>query len=60
MEINKMTVVKALAGVKDPHTGQDIITANRVRDLEVEGNAIRFTLELPNLNNEYLRELHSY
>ena len=58
MEINKTTVVKALAGVKDPHTGQDLITANRVRDLEIEGNSIRFTLELPNLNNDYKSQLN--
>ncbi|MEL7249189.1 MAG: Mrp/NBP35 family ATP-binding protein [Bacteroidota bacterium] len=58
MEINKTTVVKALSGVKDPHTGQDLITANRVRDLEVEGSAIRFTLELPSLNNEYKSQLN--
>lgn len=58
MEINKTTVVKALAGVKDPHTGQDLITANRVRDLEVEGNSVRFTLELPSLNNDYKSQLN--
>lgn len=58
MEINKTTVVKALAGVKDPHTGQDLITSNRVRDLEVEGKSIRFTLELPNLNNDYKSQLN--
>ncbi|WP_367390501.1 P-loop NTPase [Lewinella sp. LCG006] len=58
MNIDKSTVVAALAGVKDPHTGQDLITANRVRDLEVEGNAIRFTLELPSLNNEYKSQLN--
>lgn len=58
MEINKSIVVKALAGVKDPHTGQDLITSNRVRDLEIEGKSIRFTLELPSLNNEYKSQLN--
>lgn len=58
MEINKTTVVKALAGVKDPHTGQDLITANRVLNLVVEGNSIRFTLELPSLNNDYKSQLN--
>ena len=40
------------------HTGQDLITANRVRDLEVEGTQVRFTLELPSLNNEYKTQLN--
>ncbi|PSR10659.1 MAG: chromosome partitioning protein [Bacteroidetes bacterium] len=58
MEIDKNTLIKALAGVKDPHTGQDLITANRVRDLEVDGANVRFTLELPNLNNDYKSQLN--
>ncbi len=58
MNIDKSIIVGALAGVKDPHTGQDLISSNRVRDLEVEGNAVRFTLELPSLNNEYKSQLN--
>jgi ATP-binding protein involved in chromosome partitioning len=58
MEMDKSIIVRALAGVKDPHTGQDLITSNRVRDLEVEGKNIRFTLELPSLKNEYKSQLN--
>ncbi|RMF04258.1 MAG: MRP family ATP-binding protein [Bacteroidetes bacterium] len=58
MKIDKSKVVRALAEVKDPHTGQDIISASRVRDLIVEGKQIRFTLELPSLNNEYKTQLN--
>ncbi|MEM1214990.1 MAG: Mrp/NBP35 family ATP-binding protein [Bacteroidota bacterium] len=58
MQIEKSAIVKALTGVKDPHTGQDLITANRVRDLEVEGHNVGFTIELPNLNNEYKSQLN--
>lgn len=58
MEMDKSTIIRALAGVKDPHTGQDLISSNRVRDLEIEGNNIRFTLELPSLKNEYKSQLN--
>jgi ATP-binding protein involved in chromosome partitioning len=58
MSIDKTTIVKALTKVTDPNTGQDIITMNMVRDLEVEGNNINFALELPSLNNEYKSELN--
>ncbi len=39
-------IVKALATVTDPKTGQNLITANLVRDLKVAGNNVSFTLEL--------------
>ncbi len=58
MEINKTTVIKALAKVTDPNTGQDIITMSMIRDLEITGNQVNFTLELPSLNNQYKSELN--
>jgi ATP-binding protein involved in chromosome partitioning len=51
-------IVKALAKVTDPNTGQDLITANMVRDLEVDAPNVRFTLELPSLNSEYKSNLN--
>lgn len=58
MSFEKITVVKALSKVMDPNTGQDLITANMVRDLELEGQNINFTLELPNLNSDYKSQLN--
>ena len=58
MSYDKTTVVKALAKVLDPNTGQDIITANMLMNLEIEGNNVNFTLELPNLNASYKSELN--
>jgi ATP-binding protein involved in chromosome partitioning len=58
MSFEKTKIVKALASVQDPTTGQDIITRNMVRDLEVDGTNINFTIELPNLNNEYKSNLN--
>lgn len=53
-----MAVVKTLAKVLDPNTGQDLITANMVTDLKIEGSNIQFTLELPKLDNEYKQQLN--
>lgn len=58
MSIDTTTIVKALAKVTDPNTGQDIITMSMVRDLQIEGNNINFALELPSLNSEYKSELN--
>ncbi len=57
MNIDTSTIVKALAKVTDPNTGQDLITANMVRDLKIEGQDVNFTLELPSLSNEYKTQL---
>lgn len=51
-------IIAALAGVTDPKTGQDLITANMVRDLKVEGDNVAFTLELANIEPEYKQQLN--
>ncbi|MDX1665581.1 MAG: Mrp/NBP35 family ATP-binding protein [Saprospiraceae bacterium] len=58
MNIEKTKVVEALASVTDPNSGQDIITMNMVRDLEVDGTKINFTLELPSLKADYKSALN--
>lgn len=56
METTK--IIAALAGVTDPKTGQDLITANMVRDLKVEGNNVAFALELANIEPAYKQQLN--
>ncbi|MEM9837481.1 MAG: Mrp/NBP35 family ATP-binding protein [Bacteroidota bacterium] len=56
METTK--IIEALATVTDPKTGQDLITANMVRDLKLEGNNVAFTLELAKLEPEYKQQLN--
>lgn len=51
-------IVKALATVQDPNTGQDLITANMVLHLKVEGNSVSFTLQLPKLDADYKQQLN--
>ncbi len=58
MEIDKTKVIRALAKVTDPNSGQDIITMSMVRDLTIEGKNVNFTIELPSLNNEAKQELN--
>jgi len=58
MEFDKTKIVKALSKVADPKSGQDIITMNMVRDLEVEDRNINFTLELPSMETEHKAELN--
>ena len=56
METTK--IVKALATVQDPNTGQDIITANMVLHLKVEAPNVSFTLQLPKLDADYKQQLN--
>lgn len=57
MELSK--IAAALATVNDPKTGQDIITANMVLHLKVEGpNTVSFTLQLPKLEENYKQQLN--
>ncbi len=58
MAIDKMKVVEALSKVKDSVSGQDIITLNMVLKLEVEGENVNFTLELPSLAHPSKQELN--
>lgn len=56
--MDKSKIVRALAKVIDPTTGQDIITRSMIRDLVVEENNINFTLELPSLDSQHKSDLN--
>ena len=57
MEINKQHIVNALRSVKDPDTGQDIIAARMVENLQVSGPNISFELVLTDLKSPVKNEL---
>lgn len=44
--ITKDDVLKALSNVEDPDLGKDLVTLNMIKDLEVDGNNVSFTVEL--------------
>lgn len=56
--MDKSKIVRALAKVIDPTTGQDIITRSMIRDLAVEGNNVNFTLELPSLDSQHKSDMN--
>lgn len=44
--ITKEAVLKALGNVDDPDLGKDLVTLNMVKDVEVDGNKVSFTVVL--------------
>ncbi|MEM9885266.1 MAG: Mrp/NBP35 family ATP-binding protein [Bacteroidota bacterium] len=52
MAIDRALILEALSMVRDPQSGQDIVSRNMVQDLVVEGNNVNFSLLLPSLDIE--------
>jgi len=46
MSVTKEQVLQALRQVKDPVSGQDIVSADIARAVSIEGDAVRFVLEV--------------
>ncbi len=46
MSVTHEQVLNALRGVKDPVSGQDIVAADIARAVSIEGDAVRFVLEV--------------
>ena len=44
--MTKEIVLEALRNVQEPDLGKDLVTLNMVKDIEIEGNYISFTLVL--------------
>ncbi len=57
MNIDKQEIIAALRTVKDPATGQDIITAKMVEKLEVKGKDISFTILVPSVKSPVKNQL---
>jgi len=57
MEIDKQKIIEALRTVKDPATGQDIISVRMVENLQVEGNDISFTIIVPSVKSPVKNQL---
>ena len=55
--MDSKTIAEALSTIRDPKTGQDIISMKMVENLKVEGNKVSFTLLLPSLNHPSKSEL---
>ncbi|MEQ9287985.1 MAG: Mrp/NBP35 family ATP-binding protein [Cyclobacteriaceae bacterium] len=46
MKITKEDILKALSTVEDPDLKKDLVSLNMIKDLEVDGNNISFSVEL--------------
>ena len=58
MKIEKTKIVEALSRVRDPKTGQDIVTMNMVENLKIDGNNVSFTIALVSLQDENKSKLN--
>ncbi|KAA3639041.1 MAG: DUF59 domain-containing protein [Bacteroidetes bacterium] len=58
MAIDTSVIIKTLAQVIDPGSGQDLITMSMVRDLVIEGNKVSFVVEVRKLDNEKKQQLN--
>lgn len=48
----------ALRQVRDPQTGQDIVSKGMVQDLDIQGNSVNFKLAIPSLQMQGKAELN--
>ncbi len=56
--MNKELILKALSTVRDPQTGQNIVQAGMVENLEIDGKNINFSIVVPSLKMEGKAELN--
>ncbi|HOY05229.1 MAG TPA: Mrp/NBP35 family ATP-binding protein [Saprospiraceae bacterium] len=56
--MNTEQILAALRQVRDPQTGQDIVSKEMVQDLEIQGDNINFKLAIPSLQMQGKAELN--
>ncbi|MGB0864264.1 MAG: Mrp/NBP35 family ATP-binding protein [Saprospiraceae bacterium] len=56
--MDKNKILEALKTVKDPTTGQDIVSRGMVTDLKIDGDNVNFTINLPSLDGKHKQELN--
>lgn len=56
--IDNNRIVAALREVKDPKSGQDLITMRRVEDLRIEGDQVSFSVLIPPADAEIKEQLN--
>ena len=58
MQIDNNKVVAALREVQDPVKGQDLISSRRIRDLKIDGQNVRFSLDTTGVEESAKSALH--
>ena len=44
--MTQQEILKALANVQEPDLGKDLVTLNMIKDIEISGNMVSFTIVL--------------
>jgi ATP-binding protein involved in chromosome partitioning len=44
--MEQAAILKALSNVQEPDLGKDLVTLNMIKDLQIDGNKVSFTIEL--------------
>jgi ATP-binding protein involved in chromosome partitioning len=47
--MDKNTIINALKTVRDPQTGQDIVSIGMIQNLDIQGDSVSFTMEVASL-----------
>ena len=58
MQIDNNKVVDALRTVKDPKSGQDLISMRRIEGLKIDGNNVSFSILIPPADQQIKQELN--
>lgn len=58
MNLDNNAIVAALRSVKDPNTGQDIISVRMVEDFKVDGNNVSFSINLSGQDSKVKQSLN--
>ena len=56
--MEKDKILQALRTVNDPQSGQDLVLKNMVQSVEVDGNSINITLDIPSLQTAQKAEMN--
>lgn len=56
--MEKGKIMEALATVKDPQTGKDLVSSNRIHDLKIDGQQVNLSIQLPTLSMPGKSELN--
>jgi len=51
-------IMEALSTVKDPQTGKDLVSSNRIHDLKIDGQQVNVSIQLPSLSMPGKSELN--
>ncbi|MBK8975969.1 MAG: Mrp/NBP35 family ATP-binding protein [Planctomycetes bacterium] len=58
-DVSREAILTALASIRDPDRGRDLVQAGAIRELRIEGDAVHFLLALQRTGTDAARETHA-